>query len=568
MWTSDIVFVQPPVTNISGTIKAVPAQLLAELALGQRLDVEVNKPVAVGDIIAVSIAGKVIELQSPIAIPAGQKLQLELVMERGQPVLKFVTPTENQKINAPVISSPLSIQNLNSFSVETLKQGQQIAVEVVKLLANKRLLVQAIITNVSKDTASVSTSNATRVNSPIATMPQFDVDVSKLVQRPQVGEQLQMTILSVKPLNIQLTPFQAVSREQFILDAIRQLIPQQLTPSRPEMISQLNQHPQLPETIRQTLQQLMQHSTDKSQLTEAGRFKEAVMASGALMERKLISTPNSHTQDFKANIGKLLAAVETSIAEMKRNSTTAELNKLPAQVQSALLASGKTPAQLLNVLLSSYRVPLLSSSSPFTFQSTITSPDHALSLAKLITKPFTVAQETISSQQQARMNLTELVQLFKEVEGVHSKLKFNQLMMLKDADANNTVSSWLFDVPIKDKQNLDIVQMQIDRQKQSKHDDDENNVWNVKLRLDTQNLGPVQANVTLHKQDVKLVFRAERPESAQLFIENLTLLEQAINKLDLNLSHSSCSCGKVDNRIIIDSNNDSESSSELLDVSV
>lgn len=561
--------VQPPVTNISGTIKAVPAQLLAELALGQRLDVEVNKPVAVGDIIAVSIAGKVIELQSPIAIPAGQKLQLELVMERGQPVLKFVTPTENQKINAPVISSPLSIQNLNSFSVETLKQGQQIAVEVVKLLANKRLLVQAIITNVSKDNIPAATSNATRVNSPIVTMPQFDIDVSKLVQRPQVGEQLQMTILSVKPLNIQLTPFQAVSREQYILDAIRQLIPQQLAPSRPEMISQLNQHPQLPETIRQTLQQLMQHSTDKSQLTEAGRFKEAVMASGALMERKLITTPNSHTQDFKANIGKLLAAVETSIGEMKRNSTTAELNKLPAQVQSALLISGKTPAQLLNVLLSSYRVPLLSSSSPFTFQSAITSPNHALSLAKLITKPFTtVAQETISSQQQARINLTELVQLFKEVEGVHSKLKFNQLMMLKDADANNTLSSWLFDVPIKDKHNLDIVQMQIDRQKQSKRDDDENNVWNVKLRLDTQNLGPVQANVTLHKQDVKLVFRAERPESAQLFIENLTLLEQAINKLDLNLSHSSCSCGKVDNRIIIESNDDSESSSELLDVSV
>jgi hypothetical protein len=563
------VIVQPPVTNISGTIKAVPAQLLAELALGQRLDVEVNKPVAVGDIIAVSIAGKVIELQSPIAIPAGQKLQLELVMERGQPVLKFVTPTENQKINAPVISSPLSIQNLNSFSVETLKQGQQIAVEVVKLLANKRLLVQAIITNVSKDNIPAATSNATRVNSPIVTMPQFDIDVSKLVQRPQVGEQLQMTILSVKPLNIQLTPFQAVSREQYILDAIRQLIPQQLAPSRPEMISQLNQHPQLPETIRQTLQQLMQHSTDKSQLTEAGRFKEAVMASGALMERKLITTPNSHTQDFKANIGKLLAAVETSIGEMKRNSTTAELNKLPAQVQSALLISGKTPAQLLNVLLSSYRVPLLSSSSPFTFQSAITSPNHALSLAKLITKPFTtVAQETISSQQQARINLTELVQLFKEVEGVHSKLKFNQLMMLKDADANNTLSSWLFDVPIKDKHNLDIVQMQIDRQKQSKRDDDENNVWNVKLRLDTQNLGPVQANVTLHKQDVKLVFRAERPESAQLFIENLTLLEQAINKLDLNLSHSSCSCGKVDNRIIIESNDDSESSSELLDVSV
>ena len=65
------------------------------------------------------------------------------------------------------------------------------------------------------------------------------------------------------------------------------------------------------------------------------------------------------------------------------------------------------------------------------------------------------------------------------------------------------------------------------------------------MSLDTQNLAPLPATVTMHADDVKIVSRAERSESAALLVAYIACLHEASSKLGITVSHVSCSCGKV-----------------------
>jgi len=112
---------------------------------------------------------------------------------------------------------------------------------------------------------------------------------------------------------------------------------------------------------------------------------------------------------------------------------------------------------------------------------------------------------------------------------------------------------------------VDLLQVQIDQQKKQAEHDDES--WQVKLCLDTQNLGAVQASVTLYGLDVKVVIRAERAESAQLLEENLPLLNAALAKLNVSISHMSCVCDEV-NKVDASSNHDNINSASFVDISV
>ncbi|NOQ81636.1 MAG: hypothetical protein GQ548_03820 [Methylophaga sp.] len=528
--------VQQSIQTQIGLTQEIPLKLLADLVIGQRLEAVVMASVAASEIVSIKIADSLLDIRSPTALQVGQRIQLELVMENGKPVLKLAS--------------------LSTTESPSLKPGQQVAVEVIKILAENRVLVQTLI---AKDSPA---------QSQLAPLQQqrFDIDLSQLTQRHKIGDKLVMNIVAVNPLNIQLRPELPQSREQIILERIQQLLPQQsINPTLDKVISSFHKQ-QFPELVQKAVQQLFQHTLDKTELTQPQAFKQALSFSGSLMENKLLSQPNQATQDFKANVLKVLKAVETVVLDVKGQTSEKAINKLPAQVQAALTTNGKTPTQLINVLLSGKSLPtLLSGLNNPTLLPVITSQQQATSLIQLLNKPLVPLQTTVKGH--VAMDLIELMRLFKEVEGVHNKLQLNQLNMLKEPESSSTVASWLFDIPIKDKQALDLLHVHIEQQrKQSEAEDDD--VWNVKLRLDTQNLGPVQATVTLHNEDVKIVIRAEREESAQLLEEHLTLLTDAIASLGVSISHSSCSCGVVDKSIAVGQEHYQSTKSSLLDVSV
>lgn len=536
--------IQQSVQNSVGIVQEIPKKLLADIAIGQQLQTIVTKSALAGELIAIKVAGTAVNIRMPVDVSAGQQLQLELVLEQGKPALKIISLEQGLKPSVLLES----LAKLSS-EITTLKVGQQIAVEVVKLLAENRLLVQTTTPN--------------KVSANKQGSQQFDIDISQLSKSYKLGDKLMMDIVNVKPLSIQLRPELAMSREQFIIERLRQLVPQSLPAVGLNKVLNAANTQQLPLPVQGAVQHLVANTLDKSAVTETNALQQALSKSGVFTESQLLKMPSASQQDFKVNVTRVLNTLEGVIAQVQTELGDKPINKLPAQVQSALLAQGQSPAQLLNVLLSGKSPE--PNRAVQTVLSTVTNQEQATALIQLLTQSLASKQKTLTtSSRQAPLALSELVTLFKELDSVHKKLQYNQLSMLKEPESSNVVASWLFDLPIKDKHNVDLLQVQIDQQKKQLEEEDER--WQVQLRLDTQNLGPVQANVTLHGEDVSVVIRAERPESAQLLEENLPLLNAKLEKLNVSLSQMSCVCDKVNMATVGKTIEDDPAS--FLDVSV
>ncbi|MFW5451125.1 MAG: flagellar hook-length control protein FliK [Methylophagaceae bacterium] len=552
--------IQQSLQNPVGLIQDIPAKLLAEIVIGQRLEAVVVKAAIAGELVTIKLANSLLTIRASEALQLGQRIQLELALENGKPVLKLVPQQTTGQNAAPLVETTAKANPaINNITSNLVKAGQQVAVEVVKVLAENRVLVQTVAAfdNRSQPLAKLAPA-----------IQRFDIDISQLTQRYQAGDKLTVDIISTKPLTINLRPEQAPSREQIIVERLQQLVRQQVDKPSLATIAKAVQNQQVPELVQREIKQLLQQVLDKPAVTKANAFKQALVSSGAFTEKQLISQPIVIKQDFKANILKVIAALETVIAQVsqKGGDAKAVLNKLPAQVQSALAAQGKTPAQLLNILLPAKTFPPVIHTATAQTTPAIASQEQALLITQLLSKPApSIGQTIAASNRPIPVVLAELQMMLREVEGVHNKLQFNQLSMLKEPDSPNTVASWLFDVPIKDKQNVDLLQLQIDQYRQQAEDELED-IWSVQLRLDTQNLGPVQATVTMHAEDLKIVFRAQRSQSALLLEQNLPFLDAALSKLGVSMSHSSCYCGEIARPVLM--SQDIAPTNALVDVSV
>lgn len=499
--------------NNVGLVQDIPNKVLIDKAAGQRIEARVMQATRAAEVVSIKVGDSVLQLRTLVDLQAGQRIQLEWAEQAGKTVLKLLVP-ENQKLAA------------------NLQVGQQFAVELVKVLAQGRILVQML-----------AVQNGL-----------LDIDVSHLSKQFKLGDKLVMDIISVKPLAVQLQPEMV---QQKIEQRLQQLLSQQaVNPQLTHLLNALTSKV-LPETMQSAITNLLQSSLDKTVVTQSNALKQAMALSGTFTENGLLNQPSSSNQDFKANVVKILAALETVMSQVRGITTDEAINKLPAQVLSALASQGKTVEQLLHVLLSAKGV--VSPSAVQTLLPGLLNKEQALLLTQILSS--SVSASTVAARP-IPLNLAELMLVFKELEGVYNKLQLNQLLMLRETDSGtSTTVGWLFDIPIKDKQNLDLLQLHIDQHEKKGEQDDE--IWSVQLRLDTQNLGPVQATVTLVDEDVKVVFRAQRSDSAQLLTEHLDELVASLSELGVTASHMSCFCGEVDEAVMTEQHYIREPTSEV-----
>ena len=442
--------IQQSVQTAAVTVQDIPKKLLAEMVIGKQLEAMVIKPAQVGELITIKIADMLINLRVPVDMLVGQKLLLELVLEQGKPTLK-VTSLEQ---GAKPLSSLDSLVKVRSDK-NTIKVGQQLPVEVVKVLTANRLLVKTV--------TPTPTVQLSEVKLPAQ---QFDIDISQLSKTYKQGDKLLMDIVNTKPLSIQLRTEQVLSREQRIIENLRQLSPQLSASVSLAKVVEAAIAQQLPSPVHHAVQQLVASTLDKSAVTEVDALKQALSKSGVFTESQLIKAPTSTQQDFKFNVTRVLNTLEAVIAQAHIELGDKQINKLPAQVQSALVAQGKSPAQLLHTLLSG-KSPIPTSGVQ-TGLSSVTNQEQAMALIQLLTKSVPNQKKLITAPNQLTpLALSELVTLFKEVDNVHKKLQYNQLSMLKEPESSSVLATWLFDLPIKDKQNVDVLQVQIDQQKKT-----------------------------------------------------------------------------------------------------
>ena len=149
-------------------------------------------------------------------------------------------------------------RRVNAAAV-SLVQGQQLTVEVIKLLAENRLLVQTI------DPRLLSTSGQPK---PV----QFNVDIAQLAKSFTVGEKALVEVVTVKPLAIVLKAASAV-REQAVIDKIRQLLPQLEAKPQLNHLTTALKALSLPSSVQSQLQQLVGNVLDKKAVNEPASAK-------------------------------------------------------------------------------------------------------------------------------------------------------------------------------------------------------------------------------------------------------------------------------------------------------
>ena len=541
--------------NSAEVIRDLPARLLASLADGERVQATVIAKLS-GQSVKLQVRDSVLQLVSQQPLQPGQKIELQRTVEAGRAVLAIV-PAE----------TTLSAERLASLN-PSLKPGQQLAVDVIKLLAQNRLLVSpSLITN----NGSVATSTPANTQSSLAqALPrQIEVDISALKQSFKPGDKLAIEVMQTQPLTIKLRSDSPTRAEQ-IQSYQRRLIPQIDRTATP--LATLNKsmaEPVLPQAIRQEITRLFQGVTDKTALQQPEAIKQTINNSGVFLESFLKTNPRSVTtgQDFKANLLQLAEVLKQQVQQPALNrlvdspdimkklpievqsalkqlaTTPQDLRQLPAQVQAALASKGQTPMQLLLGLLSSLRSATSSSETSLAPLSLNTTQNQNLSGVQA----FINARDGQISQAQNAVRFVEwqmMRDLLREVESATARIQFNQLSMARESDLPNNVNVWLFDLPVKDKQQLEMLQLRLEQ-----HSPDltvgEEAIWQVQLNLETQNLGPMQARISLHKQDIKVVILAEREESANVLSQYLDELNQRLQKLDISISHLSCRQGAI-----------------------
>ena len=309
--------IQQSIQNIIGAVQTVPPQVLANVVVGQRIEAAVVQAALAAQIASLKIGETIVQVTTPVWLKQGQVVQLELVQTADKPVLKLIPPSE-----VPLLTTkPIDVAPIK------LVPGQQVAVEVVKLLAENRVLVQTTPPSLP----------------PASTVPakhiQFDIDLSQLTKSFKVGEKAVVEVLTTKPLAIALKA-DPVFREQIVIDRIKQLLPQlEAKPQLANLTTALKAL-SLPSPVQGQIQHLVGHILDKQAITQPQALKQAIASSGVFTERQVLRPNPVLNTDFKANLLKVAAVIEGELKGKPVQFTSSPLlNK--ASVLSDFAASTK-----------------------------------------------------------------------------------------------------------------------------------------------------------------------------------------------------------------------------------
>jgi hypothetical protein len=523
-----------------GDLKELPSNLIAKLVVGQRIESLALTSALANEMLKLKVQQSIFDIKTPWPIKQGQTVTLEVVNSQNNKLALNLLPPELPK-KETVAKAQLNQSNLSTQN-NKLQLGQTIPVQVVSVQKNQTVLVSPILTKIS----------ATQLTN----LPkQIEIDISRIGKPLQQGDKLALNIVKLDPLSVSISAETTEkSQQQRIVERIKQLLPQQAAhQNKLTSLANAQNKAVLPETVINSINQLVNSVVDRASITQPEKLKQAIQNSGVFLERHLLQQPNSLDNDFKANLQRLIvnlqaaiqtysqqqsatkvsqqlpAAIQTALASI--TTVPNELSKIPEHVRQTLIATGVKPAQLLTVLLS-----------PSQFQL----PEE-FTLAVEQQRQQQTASQTMLSNRFLAVELTLLRELLKEAESTTTKIQLNQLGMTREAESP-TSNVWMLDVPLKDKQQIDLLQMRIE---QNKHNpfEEEGDIWQVDLRIDTLNLGPINASISMHDNDVKVVIKAQQPASSELLNENMSLLHENLTALGVTVSHLNCLCEQSDTDI-------------------
>lgn len=348
----------------------------------------------------------------------------------------------------------------------------------------------------------------------------------------QAGDRLQLEVME----NTSLPQLKLLERQPAITSvinrALRASLPrQQALPPLLANIEYLSRDPAaanlLDRAVRNAAQQLYYQLPVLQSVRQPQALKQALTFSGPFLEHHLhvsqmVPAPNLQ-QDLRINLLRLATQLQHYIVrEAARPQAATTLDSSPPQVSAAVETSRPQTG-----------AAIAPSSQPMHSNNPATQPAVAASLT----------QTTVTKAAD---------QLLQQTEGVLARLHIHQLHQLKSEDVGRP--AWSMELPVRSDQGINLFDIRIHREPPlpvpwSDEDGQRKQAqaeprWSVRLAFDLEGLGPVQAVIALHKEQVSVHFHAEQNQTSVLFNKHMDMLGSCLRHAGLDVAAIDCRQGQ------------------------
>ncbi|WP_419205570.1 flagellar hook-length control protein FliK [Pseudomonas syringae] len=466
------------------------------------------------------------------------QLLLRLVLANGTqtnlPVSSSVPFTPGSLLQVAQASSnelTLSLQQLNNALKNSMTSLDTRQLPPGTLLQGKVLTSQELSPAVNPATVTNPAATAPTYRSIVMLLNTALAGSSLTIESPQpltVGSLLSAQVQGSQALNFvalpgrfdQLALAQQLATQQNRQGSLENLINalQNLPGSNP-----LNGNPAsspISAQLQASIAQLLDDLPDIQQMTTPKGVAQALNASGAFLEAKLLAGLNPmQAPDMKANLMRLISQILPGLPENQSYGAAAASNTLARAMPNAMRYALGT-----------------------------------LGMVAARTPPgsFPLPSRNVGGEKEDDLEI-----LLKLAAAAVSRLQSHQLGGLEQTRTNadgTQVTTWQLEVPMRNAH--DIVPLQVKVQREDKPDpetgeerdnieitENRERLWKVDLAFDLEPLGPMQVNAQLLRGTLSSQLWAERPDSAALIEHELGHLRERLTACGLTVGELACNHG-------------------------
>lgn len=263
-------------------------------------------------------------------------------------------------------------------------------------------------------------------------------------------------------------------------------------------LAQFNEKPS--EFLRQPLSDLNKLGTTKENISQSNGINKAIQDSGLFLEKKIADVVKQFPQ--QQNNIHLLKPLLNAIQQNDQKSVLSNLvNQLNSFNKIEPIVLEQTPSQQTKLATSEQQIQN--------------------------------QNQTKSSIQTELQLLTELKQMTKNMQTALASIETNQARAIVTDDKPQV--NWVMDLPIKDKQDLDLLHLEIKEREALDKENRKKTSWSVMIKLELEKAGEIHARLVYEDKNISASLWADNPQTYRFMNHYLEILRNNLVDHEINI---------------------------------
>ena len=300
-------------------------------------------------------------------------------------------------------------------------------------------------------------------------------------------------------------------------------------------LPQLMKNPSVAQALKDIAAQIIRNLPPKEQLVTSQGLKQAIANSGLFLEAKLPAAM-SQTELLKElpqlikneSVPQSLQRIAVEILQnltQKQPLLDSPSPEQPAASPKQAPEAESTPAKV---------IPANDGITAKTGNPELAAGDFKANLLKFIQ----ALKQEINPQGEQPLNQVDLdllKNLQHKTENTVAKLVLDQLMSLPKEDSPKQL--WIIDIPFIDRQQAESVRIEVQQDKENKHQSEDNSDWSVNITITPPGLGTIHCIVAYRNNEINTFFKSQNSQTTELIKHNLDYLKNQLEESGLKTGH-------------------------------